>query len=152
LLRGWQIIESSQEVENKVARVHQSGPPDGHCHVLTPLSDCLAKGECMKNLALMAEYDCFAIWDRDTPDNLNADVLPISDQLKSRIHAWEAAFEATQVRDDPVASGFSDPSALAAFDEEGRQIWRTLIEELGGGYYVRYYSPATFEYLDPETA
>jgi hypothetical protein len=104
----------------------------------------------MRNLALMAEYDCFAVWDRDAPDNLNADVLPISDDLKGRIHAWERAFAHTQVKDDPDASGFSDPRALAEFDQEGTRIWKSLIEELGDEYFVSYYSPVSLTYLDPE--
>ena len=106
----------------------------------------------MRNLALMAEYDCFAIWDKDAPDNLNADVLPISESLKTRIHAWETTFDGTQVRDDPDASGFSTESALREFDEEGRKIWKCLIGELGNDYFVRYYSPISNAYIDPESA
>jgi hypothetical protein len=103
----------------------------------------------MKNLKLMADYNCFAIWDVDAPDNLNPDELPISDALKSRIHAWEQKFDSTLNRADPASSGFITEEALRIFDSEGLKIWECLREELGSEYHVQYYSRIKRNLLDP---
>ena len=94
----------------------------------------------MRNIKLMADYECFAIWDEDTVDNLNPDDLPISDNLKLKIHQWEETFDATLNRSDPANSGFSGRDDLRQFDEEGLKLWQQLRQELGDEYLVRYFS------------
>jgi hypothetical protein len=103
----------------------------------------------MRNLKLMADYNCFATWDTDAPDNVNPDELPISMELKSRIHEWEAEFDSTLNRSDPASSGFPTEAALRYFDLEGMKIWQSLKDELGSEYHVQYFSRASHTLLDP---
>jgi hypothetical protein len=103
----------------------------------------------MRNVKLMADYECFAIWDEDLIDNINPDDLPISDELKSRIHQWEDAFDITLNRQDPANSGFSSIEALQRFDDEGKDIWYRLRNELGDQYVVRYFSPKSRKVVEP---
>lgn len=102
----------------------------------------------MRNIKLMADYECFALWDEDSVDNLNPDELPISEELKYRIHRWEDAFDATLNRADPANSGFYTRDDLRRFDEEGLELWRQLRLELGDEYDVRYFSPQRREVIE----
>lgn len=103
----------------------------------------------MRNIKLMADYECFALWDEDAVDNLNPDELPISENLKSRIHRWEEAFDATLNRSDPANSGFATIEDLRRFDEEGMDLWRQLRQELGDEYVVRYFSQQKRLVIEP---
>ncbi|BAV95582.1 hypothetical protein [Lysobacter enzymogenes] len=103
----------------------------------------------MQRIKLMPDYECFALWDENAVANLDADALPISAQLKARIHRWEDAYDATLDRDDPARSGFASERDLHAFDEEGRALWRCLRQELGDAYAVRYFSPISATVIDP---
>jgi hypothetical protein len=88
----------------------------------------------------MPEYNCYAVWDDDGPDNLDSAQLPISPELKARISSWEAAYDATLHRADPVASGFKSGEEETRFDLEGREIYRLLVDQLGPEYRVQYIS------------
>lgn len=102
----------------------------------------------MRNLKLMADYECYALWDEDAVDNLNPDELPISEELKQRIHRWEDSFDATLNRADPANSGFPTDEALMQFDEEGLNLWREITRQLDEGYKVRYFSPTSRKVIE----
>jgi hypothetical protein len=103
----------------------------------------------MRNIKLMADYECFALWDEDAVDNLNPDDLLISDHLKLRIHRWENMFDATLDRSNPANSGFSTTNELQRFDEEGIDLWVCIRRELGEDYVVRYFSPLSRTVIEP---
>lgn len=91
-------------------------------------------------LKLMPDYECFALWDVDSVENINPAELPISDSLKSRIARWEEAYDSTLDRDDPTSSGFRSSEDENSFDHEGQLILQQLKQELGNSYDVRYFS------------
>lgn len=103
----------------------------------------------MRNLKLMTDYNCYALWDEDEIDNVNVDSLPVSVELKSRIHRWEDAYDATLNQNDPASSGFTTLDELHRFDEEGMELWRCLRRELGRECIIRYLSSRSQVILDP---
>ncbi|AMX02837.1 hypothetical protein [Microbulbifer thermotolerans] len=94
----------------------------------------------VKNLKLMPDYECFALWDIDSTDNINPASLPISEDLKKRIEKWQDVYDATLNEVDPTSSGFESPDAEQAFDIEGRAIWEELKNELGRSYNIQHFS------------
>ena len=103
-----------------------------------------------KRIKLMADYESFPLWDVDEVGNLNPDELPLSQETKERLERWADRYDATLNRQDPLASGFASPSEEAAFEEEGRALWKKLEEELGAEFRVLYYSQAESRLLEKE--
>ena len=48
-----------------------------------------------KRLKLMAEVQCWAIWDMDGTGNVDPATLPISEELVKFIYEWSSRFDAT---------------------------------------------------------
>jgi hypothetical protein len=94
----------------------------------------------VRKLKLMPDYECFALWDIDSVENINPASLPISDDLKARVGRWEDIYDGTLNQDDPTASGFQSADEENTFDSEGRLIWKELKDELGESYDVSYFS------------
>ena len=94
----------------------------------------------MKNIKLMPDYGCFALWDLDNLGDLNPQTLPIPERLKIRLDAWADTYQATLNEADPAESGFETEALLRDFDAEGRRMWQELRAELGSEYTVQYYS------------
>jgi hypothetical protein len=97
----------------------------------------------MKLLKLMADYECWPLWeysDDDLVDNVNPDDLPLTDDLKLALHNWKAAYDRTLNRQCPQDSGFPSPAAEEAFEMEGRRLWKELQAQLGPEYKVVYFS------------
>ena len=94
-------------------------------------------------LRLMSDYHCFPLWeytdDGDLYDNVNPDDLPLTNELKSALHAWADAYDRTLNQEYPPESGFASPEE-EAFEAEGRRLWRELQAQLGPEYKVVYYS------------
>jgi hypothetical protein len=103
----------------------------------------------MRNIKLMADYECFATWDEDNIINLNPDLLPISTALKERIHRWEEVYDLTLDRNDPGNSGFASKGEEEEFEAEGLELWRCLRQELGASFVVCYFSELRRALLDP---
>ncbi|NVJ60932.1 MAG: hypothetical protein HWE27_11110 [Gammaproteobacteria bacterium] len=93
-----------------------------------------------RQLKLMPDYECFALWDVDSVENIDPASLPISDELKDRIGRWESAYDYTLNQDDPTESGFQSTDDEESFDLEGRLIWKELKNELGESFEVKYFS------------
>ncbi len=74
-------------------------------------------------IKLMADYQCWCLWDMRDPRNINPDTLPISDALKEQLHAWEAAFDKTLDLDDHTNIGFKSDSEYCSFYELGWQLF-----------------------------
>ncbi len=94
----------------------------------------------VKRLKLMPDYECFALWDIDSVENVDPANLPISDDLKARIGRWEDQYDDTLNQDDPTESGFPSVDDEADFDSEGRLICKELRDELGETYNAIYFS------------
>lgn len=78
----------------------------------------------------MTDYDSWCLWDMETPNNIDPNKLPISDDLKSDLSKWTAQYDATLMRDNPIASGFSSDKALNEFVRYGWLLFERLKVEL----------------------
>ena len=92
----------------------------------------------MRTIKLMADYECFPLWEASPGQvgNINPDEIPISSTLRLRLARWAAAFDATLDRDDPAQSGFKNTDARAEFKKVGIEIGEQLTRELGSDYLV----------------
>jgi hypothetical protein len=92
----------------------------------------------MRKIKLMADYDCFPLWEADAgrAGDLDPNVLPISQVLKERLLRWASTFDATLDRDDPRLSGFATPAEKITFSTEGVVLGADLQEELGPTFHV----------------
>ena len=81
-------------------------------------------------IKLMPDYQCWCLWDMIDPKNLNPDTLQISEPLRERLHAWEAAFDKTLDLADPTRIGFEDEQEYNAFYEMGWELFDSLQSEL----------------------
>lgn len=92
----------------------------------------------MRSLKLMADYECWPLWEASPGDvgNVDPDGLPISLALKDRLRQWAADFDATLNRQDPRESGFRTLEIEAAFLARGEALGAELQAELGVTVYV----------------
>lgn len=103
-----------------------------------------------KKIKLMADYQCWPLWDMDEPDNIDPRELPLSDKTIEGLLKWEQSFDAILNWDDPVASGFKSEEAAVAFEQEGIRLWLQLRQELAPDYEVHYFSDKLHKLLtDP---
>lgn len=107
-------------------------------HAVAPL---LTPGR--HELWIMPEYQCHSFWATDGTtsgihDNVSAESLGLSPALVADVTAWQDAYEATYVPDDPASSGFSSPATEEAFRQAGRAIADRVAAELGSGWSVVY--------------
>ncbi|RYF95399.1 MAG: hypothetical protein EON95_01730 [Caulobacteraceae bacterium] len=93
----------------------------------------------MRTIRLMADYQCWPLWDED--GNVDPADLPLSDALRRRLVAWAQAFEAGFDWDDPAASPPMSPQAEAAFVAERERLGADLQAELGEAWRVTVHSP-----------
>ncbi|MDR9776660.1 hypothetical protein RJJ65_29205 [Rhizobium hidalgonense] len=79
-----------------------------------------------KSLKLMAEVQCWAIWDVDTLDNIDPSTLPISQTLAEAVNQWSDWFDSIYKLDQPnfqIDISFSSKEEEDQFYDEG---WRLL--------------------------
>lgn len=86
-----------------------------------------------RRLRFAPEWECWPFWDDRTGDNLDPASLGLDPALVARINAWDAAFQATYDRDDPLASCFPSREAEATYLAEGRAIAGELAARLPAG-------------------
>ncbi|MET3213173.1 UNVERIFIED_ORG: hypothetical protein ABIC48_000916 [Burkholderia territorii] len=92
----------------------------------------------MRTIKLMADYQCFPLWEASpgAVGNIDPKDLPISLLLQQRLIAWAAIFDATLNMNDPASSGFASEQAISDFRKEGEALARQLQDELGAAYVV----------------
>ncbi len=81
-------------------------------------------------MKLMPDYQCWCVWDMDDPDNVNPDTLPISGELKQRLHLWECAFDETLDLVDHTNIGFRSERQYSEFYDLGWELFFRLQAEL----------------------
>lgn len=93
----------------------------------------------MRTLKLMADYDCFPLWEASPGQvgNIDPETLNISAELKGDLAEWARFFDQTLNRDDPANSGFASTEAENAFKMQGRTLGERLQTELGAAYVVK---------------
>jgi hypothetical protein len=92
----------------------------------------------MRALKLMADYECWPLWEASpgVVGNMDPEHLPISQNLKDRLFQWADDFDATLDRDDPRQSGFPTAEDEAEFRERGAKLGAELQAELGHAFKV----------------
>lgn len=92
----------------------------------------------MRAIKLMADYQCFPLWEASpgVVGNIDPQHLPISPPLKQKLMTWAAKFDATLNMNDPASSGFESERAANEFRQEGEALAQSLQEELGSAYVV----------------
>lgn len=94
----------------------------------------------MIRLRLASEYLAGPIFcpELDKMGHVDVDELPLSQELKAKINAWDSEYQATFNSDYPPDSGFSSPEAKLRHVAEGEQLAKKIQQELGGSYAVEY--------------
>jgi hypothetical protein len=98
----------------------------------------------MRKIKLMAEYECYPLWDETSPipDNLSPEMLPLSPALQTQINHWAQEFENTLDQAYPPDSGFLSRQGLEQFEATGRSLVAAIQAELGASFSVSYDSSA----------
>jgi hypothetical protein len=98
----------------------------------------LARQHPRRWVKVMADYECWPLWDPNPPKNLDPEELPISEPLRLDLTSWAAAFDQTLNRSDPASSGFASTHDAEHFVAQGRALVERLQGELGEAWHVEY--------------
>lgn len=92
----------------------------------------------MKTIKLMADYQCFPLWEASPGDvgNIDPISLPISISLRKSLMDWAQLYDATLNWEDPATSGFTNVDSATQFMERGEELAQRLREELGSKFVV----------------
>ena len=101
-----------------------------------------------KKIKLMADYQCYPLWDIDKVGNIDPNKLPISAVLKKHLNIWAECYDEILVLEEPKLSGFKNKMEALAFEAQGQFLWRQLQKELGDTYKVFYFSHLTSQLLE----
>lgn len=95
----------------------------------------------MIRLRLTSEYLAGPIFcpDADKMGHVDIEDLPLSQELKTRISAWDSEYHATFNSDYPPDSGFATHEAELRHIAEGEQLAKMMQQELESSYTVEYY-------------
>lgn len=100
--------------------------------------------EMQKSIKLMNDYDCFPLWwNEDESGNIgeiDSDTLPISEKTLKKILDWQKKYDNQLDIEDPTNSNWLSGKELDLFEEQGKQLWKILIDELGNNYKVAFFS------------
>lgn len=91
-----------------------------------------------KRIKLDVDWFGCPTWDLDSVGDFNPAELPVSQEILSRLSAWQLAFDANFNHDYPPNSGFPSNKARAKWYQEGVKIWLQLQQELGSNHEVYY--------------
>lgn len=99
-----------------------------------------------RRIKMMADYFCHPLWRNGGVEvgDIDPASLPISEGLQRDLDAWARAFDAILDMDDPAnKGGWESPQARDDFAARGADIAQRLREELGPGWEVDYWPPAS---------
>ncbi len=96
----------------------------------------------MKEIKLMADYDCYPLWKtwRREYDNVAPETLGLSESLIQDLILWADKYDSTLNRQNPVESGFKSCQDEQDFEQEGMRLFNCLKSQLEGEYLVVYFS------------
>lgn len=92
-------------------------------------------------MRMMAEFECWPLWDSCSGDNLNPAELGLSPALVVALAEWSDAYTRTLNQRDPPSSRFRSKADEQAWEAEGLRLLRRLRDELGPSVQVTYESP-----------
>ncbi|CAN5696563.1 hypothetical protein BH11PSE12_BH11PSE12_34570 [soil metagenome] len=93
----------------------------------------------MRIIKLMADYQCFPLWDSSPGQvgNIDPKDLPISQALTTQLLTWAQLYDGTLNMDDPTCSGFQSNEDEAEFKRVGNELGARLQAELGVEFNVK---------------
>jgi hypothetical protein len=94
----------------------------------------------VQRIKLMADFDCYPLWDRDDGGDIEPWELPLSEETIERLLNWQKIYDGIIDWDDPAAAGFANEQEEIDFEREGISLWQQLQKELGDEYEVIYKS------------
>lgn len=94
----------------------------------------------MQRIKLMADFDCYPLWDMDDGGDIDPTDLPLSEGTIERLLNWQNIYEEIIDWDDPASAGFASKEEEIAFEREGISLWQKVQKELGDDYQVFYKS------------
>lgn len=94
----------------------------------------------MIRLRLTSEYLAGPIFcpDADRMGHVDIEDLPLSQELRVKISAWDSEYQATFNSDYPPDSGFTTPEAERRHVAEGEELAKVMQQELENSYTVEY--------------
>ena len=88
----------------------------------------------------MADHECSPLWEPGTASySVAPETLPISADLRKKLWAWAAMYDATLNRADPATSSFANEAERHYFIRQGLILQDYLQQELGEGFVVEYF-------------
>ena len=116
------------------------------------LSPKQLKNHVMSNnkIKLMADYQCYPLWDVENVGNIDPNKLPISAVLKKYLNLWAECYDEILVLEEPRLSAFKNEMEALAFEAQGQFLWRHLQKELGDTYKIFYFSHLTSQLLEKD--
>lgn len=92
----------------------------------------------MRTLKLMADYQCFPLWEASPGEvgNIDPNSLPISTSLRDQLMDWADVYDSTLNWEDPAISGFVSVDAVEVFKVQGMRLAHQMREELGPEFVV----------------
>ncbi|CBN54685.1 MULTISPECIES: hypothetical protein [Kamptonema] len=94
----------------------------------------------VQRIKLMADFDCYPLWDRDDGGDIEPWELPLSEETIERLLNWQKIYDGIIDWDDPASAGFASEQEEIAFEREGISLWQQLQKELGDEYEIVYFS------------
>ncbi|MEG4021262.1 hypothetical protein [Microcoleus sp. S13C4] len=94
----------------------------------------------MQRIKLMADFDCYPLWDMDDGGDIDPTDLPLREATIERLLNWQNIYDGIMDWDDPASAGFASKQEEIAFEREGISLWQKVQKELGDDYQVFYKS------------
>jgi hypothetical protein len=103
----------------------------------------------VQRIKLMADFDCYPLWDMDDGGDIDPTDLPLSEATIERLLNWQKIYDGIIDWDDPASAGFASLKEEIAFERKGISLWCQLKRELGDDYQVFYKSQLHQRVLNP---
>lgn len=96
----------------------------------------------MKQIKLMADYQCWPLWwtGGEEVGDIDPSTLTLSEATRVPLLAWAEQFDSRLNMDDPANSPEVPEAEEQAFERQGHELWLKLRQELEGQYQVSYFS------------
>ncbi|MEG4958853.1 MULTISPECIES: hypothetical protein [unclassified Microcoleus] len=103
----------------------------------------------VQRIKLMADFDCYPLWDMDDGGDIAPTELPLSEATIERLLNWQKIYDGIIDWNDPASAGFATIKEERAFERKGISLWCQLKRELGDDYQVFYKSQLHQRVLNP---
>ena len=103
----------------------------------------------MQRIKLMADFDCYPLWDMDDGGDIDPTDLPLSEGTIELLLNWQNIYDGIIDWDDPASAGFASEKEKMVFEREGISLWKKIQKELGDEYEIVYFSQLLQRVINP---